>query len=107
MNRTYLELVGVQVTHSKAARQYRIENIYARRVANEYIGFALMKGYDMTLYTRFQTIVDGLMAAYAPVIKTVWQQDHRRHRSYYLQFVVAFRPEAVGLDGRWVPWAEM
>lgn len=106
MTRAYLELVGVQVTHSKAARRYRIENVYARRVGNAYKGFATMKGYDMTLSGRFDKVAQCMMDAYAPVIKSVWNQDNRRTESFYLQFVVSFRPDKVGLTGHWVHWAE-
>lgn len=106
MTRTYLELVGVQVTHSKAARKYRIENVYARRVGNAYEGFAIMKGYDMTLSGRFSKVVDCISDAYAPVIKGVWRQENRRVDSFYLQFVVAFRPEKIPLPGPWEHWAE-
>lgn len=106
MTRAYLELVGVQVTHSKAARRYRIENVYARRIGNEYKGFATLKGYDMTLPGRFYTVVRCMMDAYAPCIRSVWHQDNRRTESFYLQLVVAFKPEKVGLVGPWEHWAE-
>ena len=106
MTRGYLELVGVLVTHSKAARRYCIENVYARRIGNEYKGYATLKGYDMTLSGRFDTVVRCMMDAYAPCIKHVWQKDNRRYSRWYLQFVVAFRPEKVGLVGPWEHWAE-
>jgi len=106
MTKQYLELVGVLVAHSKPAKTYRIDYVYARRVNNEYDGFATMKGYDMTLALRFCKVVHSLLDAYAPVIKHVWNQDNRRTESFYLQFVVAFRPDKVGLIGRWEHWAE-
>ena len=106
MKRAYLELVGVQVTHSKPTKRYRIDNVYVRRVGNEYKGVATMRGYDMSLHRRFRGIAQSMMDAYAPVIKSVWQQDNRRSNSFYLQFVVAFRPEKVGLIGDWYHWAE-
>lgn len=106
MRRTYLELVGVQVTHSKPSKVYSINNVYVRRVGKVYKGVATMQGYDMTLHTRFTDIVQSIMNAYTPVIKSVWQQDNRRSNSFYLQFVVAFRPEKVGLVGQWKHWAE-
>ena len=106
MTRTYLELVGVQVTHSKPSKRYRIEHVYARRVGNAYKGFATMKGYDMALHMPFKRIVGSLAEAYAPVLKSMWSQDNPRAHSWYLQFVVAFRPEKVGLTGHWDHWAE-
>jgi len=106
MTRAYLELIGVLVIHSKPSRTYRIDNVYARRVANEYKGTATMKGYDMTLHTCFSDIVHSMIDAYAPVIKSVWQQNNSRSNSYYLQFVVAFRPKKVGLVGSWFHYAE-
>ena len=65
-----------------------------------------MNGYDMTLHIPFSEVVHSVMDVYAPVIKSVWQQDNRRIDSFYLQFVVAFRPEKVGLRGNWSHWAE-
>ena len=106
MTRAYLELVGVQVTHSKAAHRYRIENVYARRAGNTYKGTAIMKGYDMKLSGHFDDIARCMMDAYAPVIKNIWNQDLKRTQSFYLQFVVSFKPDKVGLTGRWWHWAE-
>jgi len=106
MRKTYLELVGVQVTHSKPTGMYRIENVYARRTGNKYGGCATMKGYDMALTQRFDRVAQCMMEAYAPVIKNVWNQDNRRSQSFYLQFVVTFTPDKVGLTGRWWHWAE-
>ena len=106
MTRPYLELVGVQATNTKRFKLYHIDYIYVRRIDNEYKGYAIMKGYDMTLTMPFHTITTSLMDVYGSVLKNVWRQDDRRNESFYLQFVVAFRPEKVGLTGYWEHWAE-
>ena len=106
MTRAYLELVGVQVSHSKPASIYRIDNLYVRRIKGTYQGTGTMQGYDMTLHDRFTNIVQAMMRAYAPVIKSVWEQDSRRTHIFFLQFVVAYPPEKLGLRGNWTHWAE-
>jgi len=106
MRKAYLELVGVQVIHSKPTKKYRIENVYAQRTGNTYGGCVTMKGYDMALAQRFDRVAECMMDAYGPVIKSVWNQDNRRVESFYLQFVDGFRPDKVGLTGRWWHWGE-
>jgi len=107
MNKAYLELIGVQVVHCKPLKSYRIENVYARRCNGRYEGFATMKGYDMTLILPFKVVVQNLTDAYAPVIKCIWVQADAATESYYLQFVVCFRPSYIGLEGRWTHWAQL
>ena len=105
MTRQTLELVGVQVTHSKPTGMYRIDNVYARAPVDVFSGCAIMKGYDLALVEDFALVARAMMDAYAPAIETIWRQDTKRIARYYLQFYPTYGPRRCGTAGSWKVWA--
>ena len=106
MTKKYRELVGLQVSFSQVAPTYSIEHFYKWKQNGVTSPALTMRTYDMQLTVSKESVVDGLILAFAPVILSIWKEEKLASKSEYLQFEVGARPDEVGLGDDWALWAE-
>jgi len=106
MKRGYNELVGIQARFSKVIPRYSLIHLYRWRSNGVTASTGSMRGFDMHMHLPAAEICRDLRSAYAPAILSVWRQETDACFTEYLQLEVGFTPQDLGLQGRWVHWAE-
>lgn len=101
-----LELVGIQVTHSKPTGLYRIDTVYTGWPVDLFSGCKVVTGLESKLAETFVVVLRGIMDAYAPVIVNIYQNDTRTASRFFFSFYPTFGPERCGMRGSWTLWAE-
>ncbi len=106
MTREYNELVGLQVTFSKAVSRYSMTHYYRWQTNGVTTEEGVFRGYDMERHEPIPACLDCLRRAYAPAILNIWQKATEGCFSEYFQFVPAATPVDMRLDGEWTHWAQ-
>jgi hypothetical protein len=101
MKTGYKELVGLQVTFDTALPRYRLVHYYRWKRIPEKEVIAVLEGYDMERLENIEDIKASFLAAYKPVVLSVWKGETVLHVSTYLQFEAAAAPADVPIEGIW------
>jgi len=106
MKKGYNELVGLQATFSKVIPRYSLTHHYGWMEDDVIISIGTIRGCDMHRYDPIIELMACLRNAYAPAIVSIWQQVTASYIREYYQLRPNFRPQSMGLPGRWDHWAE-
>lgn len=106
MAQSYMELVGIMLSHNAKLKRVKVRHLCKMVDSDNRMRFKWVNGLDKELMFPFSRMVSAFNDAYAHSILKIWDRQDRYVVQRYYELFHACGPRRVGLGGRWRLWAE-